>query len=95
RNGYDTVNNQEHYNKVHEIANRVPLTQKSNMEVFDKEPSVYLPVVEKMNPSNLRRFFIPMNEALWKVENFGEFLDKRRKLLVEGINSFMDDLLEK
>jgi len=93
RAGYDTADNKEHYNMVHEIANRVPLTQRGNMETFDKEPSDYLPEVEKNNPGNMHKFFIPMNGESWKVENFEDFLEKRRKLIVEAINNFMEELI--
>lgn len=92
--GYDTANNQEDFNKVHEIANRVPLTRSGNMEIFDDEPSKYLPKVEEKNLGNLRKFFIPMDKELWNVKDFENFLEMRRNLLADGINSFMNGLLE-
>lgn len=92
-NGYEKTN-LHHYNLIHEIANRVPLTKKSNMEIFNKEPSEYFAVLEEKYPGNLERFFIPMNEKLWKADNYEHFLEERRKLIADGINKFMKTLLE-
>jgi hypothetical protein len=93
KNGYDT-RNLFHNRLVHEIANRVPLTKKGNREIFDKKPIKYLPIVEKKFPGVLNKFFIPENKELWKLENYKAFLEKRRELIAEGINSFMKSLLK-
>jgi len=93
KNGYETTN-LHHQKLINEIANRVPLTKKSNMEIFTKEPREYFSVLEKKYPGNLERFFIPMNKKLWKVKNFEGFLDKRRELIAESINEFMKRLIE-
>jgi len=93
KSGYETTN-LHHLKLINEIVNRVPLTKKSNMEIFTKEPREYFPVLEKKYPGNLERFFIPMNKKLWKVKNFEEFLEKRRELIAEGINDFMKRLIE-
>ncbi|MBL7108464.1 MAG: DUF262 domain-containing protein [Candidatus Cloacimonetes bacterium] len=94
RNGYDTVN--LHHNRlVHEIANRVPLTKKANIEIFDKPPKEYLPILADKYPGNLEKFFIPQDRELWKVENYESFLENRRKLIANGINKFMKDLILK
>jgi len=37
---------------------------------------------------------IPMDEELWKLECYEEFLEERRKLIADSINDFMSDLLE-
>ena len=92
--GYKTSKNREHYNKVHEIANRVPLTKSGNLEIFDSEPEKYLPKVEENNPGNLEKFLIPKNRNLWKVKNYEQFLEKRREMIAEEINKFMEKLLE-
>lgn len=93
KNGFDT-SNLHHLKLINEIANRVPLTKKSNMEIFTKEPREYFPLLEKKYPGNLERFFIPMNKKLWKVKNFENFLEKRRELIAAGINDYMKTLIE-
>ncbi len=92
KEGYDT-GNLFHRRLVHEIANRVPLTRSSNMEIFDKKPQKYFPILEKRYPGNLKKFFIPMNQELWKLENYEDFLERRRELIAEGINAFMKSLI--
>jgi len=90
--GHDTGDNQHHYNLVHEIANRAPLTRSANRSIFRSKPAEYLPKVKDKNPGNLEKFFIPSNEKLWRVKNYEIFLKRRRRKIVEGINQFMNSL---
>lgn len=93
-NGYDTGKSQSDKKRVNEIANRVPLTKSGNLEIFAKPPSKYLPVVREKYPGALESLFVPLNEELWKVENYEEFLEERRRLIVRGINQYMESLIE-
>lgn len=92
--GWDTGENLLHRKRVHEIANRIPLTQDGNMEIFNREPAEYLPTVESRFPGILQRSLIPENKSLWKVENYAEFLAQRRQLIADAINRFMNGLVE-
>jgi hypothetical protein len=91
--GWDTGGNPYHYKRVHEIANRIPLTRTGNLEIFDKAPSEYLPIVEDRYPGALERSLIPHNPKLWEVENFEAFLRQRRRLIADAINDYMTTLL--
>ncbi|MBD3307394.1 DUF262 domain-containing protein, partial [candidate division KSB3 bacterium] len=92
--GYDTGKNLIHKKRVNEIANRVPLTRSGNMDIFYSPPSDYLPIVQQNNPGNLEKFMIPMDNELWKVEHYEDFLAERRKLIAQAINEYMENLLE-
>ncbi len=92
--GYDTGNNLIHQKRVNEIANRVPLTKSGNMNIFNKSPNEYLEIVEKNNPGNLEKFMIPKDRNLWRIENYEQFLARRRKLIADDINEFMQNLIE-
>ncbi len=92
-NGYDTGADRETFNKVHEIANRIPLTREGNVEIFNKAPQKYLSEVEENNPGNLEKSLIPTDSKLWKAKNYELFLKKRRQLIVEAINDHMAKLL--
>jgi hypothetical protein len=91
--GWDTGANQYHYKRVHEIANRIPLTRTGNLEIFDSAPSEYLPIVEQKYPGALKRSLIPENPNLWQLENYEAFLRQRRRLIAEAINDYMAELL--
>jgi hypothetical protein len=88
---YDSKNT-EQIQKVNEISNRVFLTSRGNKEIFNKLPQEYLPKVKKEHPEALKKQFIPQNEELWKIENYEEFLKKRRNLLAEKINEFLEEI---
>jgi len=78
--------------RVNEIANRVFMTKRGNLEILDEVPETYLPVVREQHPKALESQFIPNNPELWKLENYEDFLKKRRKLIADQINEFMEYL---
>ena len=90
RAGYDSGNNHHDRKRVNEIANRVPLTQSGSLDIFDSRPTEYLPTVRENHLGALEPAFIPLDERLWKIENYEEFLAKRRQLIEEGINDYVD-----
>lgn len=92
--GWDTGESQYASKRVHELANRIPLTKSGNLEIFDNSPEEYLPIVEEKYPGNLEKSLIPTNRKLWKIENYEEFLAQRRRLIAEAINNHMESLLE-
>lgn len=83
----------EHRKLVNEIANRAFLTPETNRHIIrDRPPSEYLPEVAEDFPEALQSQFIPMEEELWQIENYEEFLAKRRQSIADAINDYMDDL---
>jgi len=94
RAGYDSGDNHHDRKRVHEIANRVPLTESGNLDIFDSRPTEYLPTVRENHLGALEPAFIPLDERLWKIENDEEFLAKRQQLIAEGINDYLDGLVE-
>ena len=71
---------------VNEIANIAFITQQSNMDILDGDPLEYLP---KIDAEQLRKQFVPTDSSLYTVDNYELFLEKRRKKLTDGINSFL------
>ena len=86
--------NHVHRQAVNEIANRAFLTATSNQSLSDIEPAIYLPRVEENYPGALAKQFIPMDETLWRVSRYREFLDARRQLLARKMNEFRNALVE-
>lgn len=83
----------EHRKLVNEIGNRAFLTPETNRHIIrDRPPSEYLPEVAQDHPEALKSQFIPMEEELWQIENYEEFLAKRRQSIANAINDYMNDL---
>jgi hypothetical protein len=79
--------------QVNAIANFTFLTQSANLWVTDRDPEEYFLEVEKRHPGALESHWIPMDERLWKTENYLDFLAARRELLAQTANQFLDTLL--
>ena len=94
KNGYDPSNHL-HKKIVNEIANRAYLTADSNIDLSNTPPQVYLEKIEGKFPGSLKKQFVPMDPELWRVENYGEFLEVRRDIISRKINEFMEALIAK
>jgi hypothetical protein len=92
KSGYDS-GDRVHKEMVNEIANLSFLTKQANIKISANDPLAYLSEVKDTYPGALEAQFVPMDESLWTVEKFPDFLAVRRTLIAEGINSFMDELL--
>lgn len=92
KNGYKKKESKDR-KIVNDLSNRAFLTKKANLRASNALPSKYLPEVQAKHAKALSAQFIPTNSTLWEVENYAEFLTERRKLIVQGINGFLDGLL--
>ena len=90
--GYDPENH-IHKKIVNEIANRAFLTADTNINISNKQPSEYLPAIEENFPGALTKQFIPMNNELWKLENYEDFLAARREYIANCINDYLDGMV--
>ena len=79
--------------EINAVANFAFLTKDCNLQVSSSLPEVYLPRYENMHPGVLKSHWIPMDERLWKLENYREFLAARRELLAQAANDFLDQLM--
>lgn len=88
----DLYNSSNHMGKkrVNEIANRAFITSRGNHEIFTDLPENYLPDVRENYPEAFNKQFIPDNSELWKLENYEDFLAKRRELLAQAVNDFLE-----
>jgi hypothetical protein len=75
------------------IANFCFLIKNTNLEIRDKLPKNYFPMVEEDYPGALASQWIPMDERLWEIENYPDFLSARRKLLAAEANKRLAELL--
>jgi hypothetical protein len=79
---------------VNAIANFTFLTQSANLLISDRGPEQCFPGVESRHPGALASHWIPMDQNLWKPENYLDFLTERRKLLAQAGNQFLESLLK-
>lgn len=77
---------------VNSLANYAFLTKETNLEISNRRPEEYMPYYAGKQPGALESNWIPINQELWKVENYEVFLQKRRELLAKGANEFLQSL---
>jgi hypothetical protein len=80
----------EYRDEVNDVANITFLSQEKNIQIKNVSPWQYL--ANETTPSLRKAHFIPEDRELWKPENFDKFLDRRRRMVAEAINSLMRKL---
>jgi hypothetical protein len=77
---------------VNDIANLAFIAGGTNRKLSAKPPSVYLSdVITKQGEAALLAQCIPLDERLWRVENYLEFLEERRRLVANRLNRFLEE----
>ena len=79
--------------EVNDLSNFCFLTKDTNLAISNRLPEEYFLEVEKNHPGSLASQWIPMDRTLWKISNYREFLEVRRKLLAEEANLRLRELL--
>ena len=78
---------------VNALGNYAFLTKETNLKISDQEPGDYIPEYVNANPGAVESHWIPTENDLYKVENYEKFLEKRRELLAESTNKFLNSLI--
>ena len=78
--------------EVNAVANYCFLTKDTNLKISNKFPSRYFPKIEENHPGALESQWVPMDRELWKIENYLQFLEERKRLLAEGANRLLEQL---
>ena len=86
------MNDRYHYDLAQEITNRAILTTIENRNKSAKDAAVYLASVKEKHPNALKLQCIPEDEELWKIENYEKFIEKRREMLSEKLNDFLENI---
>ena len=92
KGGYSPENH-IHKKIVNEIANRAFITSETNLELTNRPPKEYLKEIQEEYPGALEKQLIPTDPELWELNRFEDFLAKRRDLIADSINKYMDTLL--
>jgi len=78
---------------VNALANFCFLTKDTNLDISDRLPEEYFPEIEAIHPGALASQWIPMDPALWRIHNYGDFLEARKAMLAAETNRRMEALL--
>lgn len=89
----------QHENKytqaeVNALANFTFLTAETNLKVYNRNPAEYLKEYAEKNPEVIASHWIPLDPQLWQMENYRQFLDKRKELLAQAANNFLENLVQ-
>jgi hypothetical protein len=76
--------------KRESLANIVFINPGTNKRLRE-EPRVYIKKY-RINLEELKKQLIPIDEKLWRLENYEEFLDKRAEIVSNEINNYMKNL---
>jgi hypothetical protein len=79
--------------EVNALGNFCFLTKDTNLDISDTPPEEYFPKIEAAHPGALASQWIPSDPALWKMDNYRQFLEARKSLLAAELNRRMEDLL--
>jgi hypothetical protein len=73
-----------------DIANLAFIGGKTNRQISDKQPSQYFPaLIEKAGIGSFTAQCIPTDQSLLGIEGYRRFLDERRKIMSQRLNSFL------
>lgn len=76
--------------EVNEIANMAFIGGRTNRRISASNPVEYLEkIVTEQGEEALTSQFVPLDRNLWKIENYKQFLEARRELLIKHINEFL------
>lgn len=78
--------------QVNALSNYTFLTKDTNLYISDRLPSDYFKEFADKNPGALESHWIPTDENLWKIENYLDFIEARKKLLAKAANDFLNQL---
>ena len=84
--------NRVKYALAQELTNRAILTQVANRSKSAAHAADYLADVKQKFPKALDLQCIPDDPELWKIENYEQFLEERRKILAKNLNAFLDKI---
>ena len=79
--------------EINEIANMAFITGRTNRIISNKEPKDYFPaIIENRGVDAITAQGVPYEPALLDLENYRAFLAKRREILKDTLNSFLQNV---
>ncbi len=79
-------------NEINEIANMAFISGGTNRKLSARSAEQYLAeVLKQQGEQALESHCIPLDQKLWKIESFRDFLKYRRAALAQAINDFINE----
>lgn len=76
-----------------DIANMAFISKRTNLFISNKKPTQYIPeLIEKCGTAMFEPHGIPLQQDLWELDNYKNFLHARRELIVKIINDYMESV---
>jgi len=85
------LRNTDFRNEKDDIANQTLMAALSNKKKSDKRPEDFLPKIDKQIRT---AHYIPLEEELYRLENYPLFLKRRRELISDAINDLLTRLFK-
>jgi hypothetical protein len=80
---------------INEIANFAFISGRTNQRIGAKDPLAYLSsIVETNGEEVITKQGVPWEKELYKISNFPKFLERRRQILCEIVNNFVQKIRE-
>ena len=78
--------------EINVLANIVVITKKTNNRIRMKAPHLYIKELG-ISKEDLKRFIIPLDERLWRPENYRDFIKTRAQMLASEANNYLRRLV--
>lgn len=79
--------------QVNALANFCFLQKDTNLDISNRFPEQYFSEIELKHPGALASQWIPMDQSLWQIGRYEDFLVARKELLADAANALFRDLL--
>jgi len=80
-----------HSKDYDDLSNIVFLSQRANRAVRNSEPYDYIRQF-KIDKERMESQFVPLDEELWRIENFDKFIKVRRKNIKDAMNQYLRNI---
>ena len=79
--------------EIYDIANFTFIVKRTNVLISDEDPAKYLPIVlDQCGEENFKKHCIPTDRELWQIDRYKDFIQERRRLLLEMVNNYLKEL---
>ena len=77
--------------EINEVANMAFITGETNRRISNKKPDIYLKgIIADQGAQALEAQRVPLDESLWEIGRYRDFLQVRRVALAKCMNEFID-----